>query len=221
MRDVSNEIAEVAKHYHFAKTPGIVEDVIKQFWRIVRALFEWWHGLTGPHVSPLDSRNISTLLQIAVYVVTGFAVIALALLLYRQVRTARGDKTRTSKGASAVDEILDAEGWRRQGERLAGTGDYKGACRAVYLSLLQFLHENEIAVFAPAKTNYEYSYTLAKYPQIQVPFRELAERVELIWFGNQQASKADFEACMTQLGGLRSDVISLAELKAKQKLNSA
>jgi hypothetical protein len=219
LRDVTNEIAEVAKHYHFSKTPSIVEDLIKQFWQIVRALLEWWNSLTGPHASALDSRNVSTLLQVVIYVATGCAMVALVVLLYRRARTAGGDKKRTTKGASAVEEILDARGWRTQAEKLAGTGDYKGACRAVYLCLLQSLHENEIARFAPAKTNYEYSYTLAKYPDIQTPFRDLAERVELIWFGNKQASREDYDVSIRQLDGLSGDIKRVAALKVAQKLD--
>jgi hypothetical protein len=219
VRDVSNEIAEVAKHYHFSKTPTFIDDLIKQFWRIVRAIYEWWNNLMGPHGSPLDSRNMSNLLQVAIYLVTAVAAIALIFLLVKWARTVGGDTAKSTKGASAVEEILDASGWRRQAEKLAAAGDYKGACRAVYLCLLQSLHENEIAVFAPAKTNYEYSYTLAKYPNIQAPFRELAERVEVIWFGNKEASKEDYEASVGQLNQLGRDIKRIADLKAEQKLS--
>lgn len=219
MRDISNELAEVAKHYHFAKTPTIVEELIKQFWRIVRAILEWWNNLTSTHGSSLDSRNVSFLLQIAIFIGAVLALVALVFLLYKKARTTGGDTARSTKGASAVEEILDAQGLRKQAEKLAAAGDYKGACRSVYLSLLQSLHENGIAAFAPAKTNYEYSYTLAKYPNVQTPFRELAERVEVIWFGNREASKEDYESSVVQLDSLAGEIARVAQLKAEQKLN--
>jgi hypothetical protein len=218
LRDISKDIVEVAKNYHFTKPPAAIENFMEWLARFIRALLQWWHDLMSPHGSPLDSRNLSNLLQIGVYIVTGAALIWLGFLLYRRARAASTAEAKGTKGATTVEELLDAEGWSKQAEKLAVSGDYKGACRAIYLSLLQKLHENEIAIFAPAKTNYEYSYTLSKYPAVQAPFKELAERVELIWFGNKEAAPEDYQQSKEQLQGMDGEIRRIGAIKAEQKL---
>lgn len=186
--------------------------------RLLRAILQFIRDLLTPHGSALDSRGLSNLLQVGIYIVTGIALIWLCVLLYRRARTARTTTAQSTRGATMVEELLDSEGWRKQAEKLAAAGDYKGACRALYLSLLQRLHENEIAVFAPAKTNYEYMYSLAKYPDIQAPFRELAERVEVIWFGNKDALSEDYVLSKEQLDAMDADIKRVGALKADKRL---
>jgi len=218
LRDITKEIIEVANGYHFNKPPQVVEDLLEKLGRVLRIIAEWLRELASPHGAPLDSRGVSGLLQILIYVAAVGAMIGLIYLVWRKASTADGAKAKTTKGASAVEEILDAEGWFRQAEKLAASADYKGACRAVYLSLLQQLHENKIAVFAPAKTNFEYSYTLAKYPSIQTPFKQLAERVEVIWFGNREATTEDFDLSKQQLLGMDDEIKRIGAIKAEQQV---
>ncbi|HEY9791865.1 MAG TPA: DUF4129 domain-containing protein, partial [Candidatus Obscuribacterales bacterium] len=60
--------------------------------------------------------------------------------------------------------------------------------------------------FAPTKTNYEYSYALAQHPDLQKGFRQLAELVEVIWFGNKEADKTDFQQSMSWLVELNGEI---------------
>lgn len=216
-RDVSKEIAEVASGYHFTKTPGFVEDFLAWLARVTRAVIWWLTELFQHSGGAMDSRGLSFLLQMAVYVVAAIAVIALVVVMMRRASTARSGESSASKGATAIDELLDAQGWQRKAETLAVSHDYKGACRALYLSLLQRFHENEIAQFAPTKTNYEYSYSLAKYPKIQDEFKQLAERVELIWFGNKDATIDDYDQSKRQLIEMDPEIgkIGLSKLQEK------
>jgi hypothetical protein len=218
LREIGKDIIEVAKNYHFTKPPAVVEDFMDWLARFVRAALQWFHDLMAPHGNPLDSRNLSNLLQIGVYVITAAALVWLVVLLYRKALATNSVEGKGTKGATVVEELFDAEGWSRQAEKLAVSGDYKGACRATYLSLLQKLHENEIAIFAPAKTNYEYSYSLSKYPAVQASFKELAERVETIWFGNKEAEKEDYDQSKEQVGGMDVEIRRIGAIKAEQKL---
>lgn len=217
-RDVSNEIAEVAKGYHFTKPPAAVEDFLAWLANTIRTLLGWLRDLFSHNGGAMDSRGMSFLLQIAVYVVAVIAVCWLVYYLAKKAGTARSAQKRAIKGATVVEELLDADGWQHQAEKLASTADYKGACRALYLSVLQRFHENEIAQFAPTKTNYEYAYSLSKYPEIQSQFKSLAERVELIWFGNHTAGEDDFADSKGKVLEMDPEIRRIGAAKAQEKL---
>jgi hypothetical protein len=218
LRDVSKEILEIANNYHFTKTPEWLEDGLRKLGNFWRVLWEWLKDQLTPSGGNLDSSGVSTILQNLIYLVAAAGIVWLCIVMWKRVRTPAGALGNGTRGASAVEELLDSSGWQRQAEALANKGDYKGACRAIYLSLLQQLHENEIAVFAPAKTNYEYSYTLAKYPAIQAAFKDLAERVEVIWFGNKEATGDDYTTSKTQLVEMDPEIRRIGAAKAENKL---
>lgn len=205
-RDVSKEISEIASGYHFTKPPAVIEDLMVSLSRAVRAILEFLRELFQPSGGSLDSRGLSFLIQIFIYAIAVAAIAWLIYYLVKRAATTRAAAARATKGATQVEELLDADGWQRQAERLATTQDYKGACRAVYLSVLQSLHENGIAQFAPTKTNYEYAYSLAKHPQIRDEFKEIAETVELIWFGNKSATIDDYQQSKQLLSGISPEI---------------
>ncbi len=208
-RDVSKEITEVAGGYHFTQPPAVIEDLMVMFARVLRAILDFIRELFQPRGGSLDSTGLSFLIQVGIYAIAAVAVGWLAYYLVKRASSNRAAAALATKGASAVEELLDADGWQRQAENLAKTQDYKGACRAVYLSVLQSLHENGIAQFAPSKTNYEYAYSLVKHPQIRDEFKELAETVETIWFGNKNATIDDYQQSKNLLSGINPEILRI------------
>ena len=164
---------------------------------------------------------MSVLLQYSVYLLGAIALLAICYLLWKRVAAGRQEKSATKRGAASVDKILDSQGYRQEAERLAGSGDYKGACRALYLCLLQNMHEKTVAVFAPAKTNFEYRYVLAAYPPLQSGFTQLIEIVENVWFGNKNAEQDDYTRCLQILAETEPEVERIgAANAAKRKLET-
>lgn len=217
-RDISKEISDVAADYHFTKPPAMVEDLVTFLARVLRGALEWLRDVFQHSGGVMDSRGMSFLLQLGLYIIAGAGLVWLVIVLVKRAQTAEAANARGTKGATTVEEILDGEGWQRQAEKLAATKDYKGACRALYLSLLQKLDENGIAQFAPTKTNYEYSYSLAKFPEIQREFKELANRVEVIWFGNKEADADDFDQSRNQLQGMDPQIRRIGAEKQLQQV---
>jgi hypothetical protein len=222
-RDVSPQISEVAQNYHFRKTPQQILDLMSAVKSALRAIFEWLDKTLHLHLSSgaSDSKSLSTLMQFFIYLAGSICVIALLIFVARHMLITSRRNNVLRKGASSVEELLNAEGWKSQAQRLAQARDYKQACRAVYLSLLQYLHEKEIAEFAPAKTNYEYAYLLSRYSQIQKQFRKLADLVELIWFGNREATKEDYDQALTWLRALEDEIRLAANARREELARSA
>jgi hypothetical protein len=218
-RDVSKQIAEIAQNYFFAKQPEFVRSALEWLAKGLRWIADFLHELFRTDHNSVDSQAMSSAMQVAVWVIGIAGVLVMIWALVHRARNFNKDTQLKTVGAVEVEELQDANGWKRQAERLATQNDYKGACRALYLSLLQCMHERGVAEFAPARTNYEYSYTLARYPEVQKDFRRMAERVERIWFGNREASGSDYGEAMSDLDALneRLQLIERAQLSQEQQ----
>ncbi len=200
--DATPVIADVANKYIYPKQPeavGNIQDLLSQ---IIQAILDWLHSMNVSIPQTTDSRGISSSLQYLLYALGAIAVVVLIYVLFRRVRLKQMALSLKKRGALDVEQVLNASGWKEEAEKLAKQGDYRGACRALYLSLLQVFDENKIAIFAPAKTNYEYRYLLSKHPQICQGFISVADIVELVWFGNKRAESTDYKSCLAIIADL-------------------
>jgi hypothetical protein len=212
-KDISNELREVAAHYRFHRPPAFVDDFKEWLGKVIRSIYDFLHELFRHTGGAMDSRSMSALLQGVIYVTAVAACLIAVYWLWRKAAVVQKEAAESTRGASAVEQILNASGWRMQAEKLAAKADYRGACRAVYLSLLQNLDERGIAQFAPTKTNYEYQYLLASFPSVQKEFRALADLVETIWFGNRQAEQHDYTDSIERLAAMDRELERLAAQK--------
>jgi hypothetical protein len=197
--DITAKIAEVARSYDFREPPDIILTAQNWLALLLRWLIDFLESLHIILPGSADSKMVGTLMQVLLYA-SGFAggmvLIAVALIRIRRIRS----KQRLSSiRGSATESLLDSAGWKAEAARLAGSSDWRGACRALYLSLLRNLDEKKVSPYAPTKTNYEYWYALARYPSLQLAFRQLAYSVEAIWFGQQTAGADDYARCAEQL----------------------
>jgi len=211
--DVRPQIAEVASAYDFREPPDFI--VSAQQW--LATALRWLQNLLDTlrvHLpGGADTKAVGTLMQFALYAagILGL-LIMMAVVVGRIRQTSRARRKRVS-GALA-ETIVDSRGWKAEADRLASAGEWRGSCRALYLSLLRSLDERGITPYAPTKTNYEYWYALARHPAIQMPFRELANRVEVIWFGDKAAGQEDFEYCQQRLVRAEEDIGQHSEARA-------
>lgn len=216
-KDVSPEIASIAENYHSQKVPpwlSRLQELAQQLWQYIQDLFDWLLKHRGPGAS--DSHGLSTLMQLALYLAGFIALLSIGYLLWQRSLARKAVLSATRRGATEIAEILTSDGYKLEAVRLAEKHDFRGACRALYLSLLQVFHEEEIANFSPAKTNYEYRYLLAKYPPLKDKFVEFAEIVEEIWFGNRRAESQDYQSCKTLLESSAAEALSLSSKRNEQ-----
>ncbi len=204
--DISPEITSIGRSYRFAQEPTIVRDFKLWLVQVAQVAQDWIDMLFHRDGSSVDSHSVSWFLQVVVWIAAAVGLAVLAVSLVKRARNSRDSNAKRIQGAAEVDELLDSDGLKLQAEKFAQSGDYRSACRALYLSALRRLHEREVAAFAPAKTNYEYSYSLLRYPEIQKSFRQVADRVELIWFGNQPATSVEYEAAVQEVDSLARQI---------------
>lgn len=219
--DISSELNSLADKYHYHKPPDAVihfQDLMRQ---ILQWIWEWLDALTIRVPGPTDSRPVSSVLIIAVVIGGVIALIAAVTVINKKIKNTASEAKSKTRGLASVEKILNSAELKQQAQQQAASNDFKSACRSLYLSLLQLMHEKEIAIFAPAKTNYEYSYLLAKHRDLQAGFKDLANTVELVWFGTKPAGAKDYEECSTLLTKLETEANSIYAQKQKALLQAS
>lgn len=193
-KDVAPVLEELSKEYNFQETPEFIK-TLQHLWseimRIINDLLRHFRPIQGP----TDTSALSDLLQIGLIIAGCISVGLLIFLAVNRINKAKKLSNAAFKGAEEVEELLDSAGWRRRAEELKERKDWNKACRALYLSILYLLDEKSVLSYTPTRSNYEYWYALASRKEIQASFRELADRVDLIWFGEYTASDDDYQTC--------------------------
>jgi hypothetical protein len=106
-----------------------------------------------------------------------------------------------SSGPAAQEEMGDepvqqdpASLWRRADE-LARSGDFLGAVRALYLSVLALLHQGGLIRYERTRTNGEYADQLRRAPPLHRPFCRLTGLFEVKWYGERSCREEDYHSC--------------------------
>lgn len=222
-KDHSLEIEAVSKNYISHDFPPWLLRLQELTQQMLQFLQELLERLLRNRASsgPADSHSLSTLLQYALYLAGIIAFVLICYLLLKRAAQAREETAEARRGAASIEKILDSQGYRKEAEKLALAADFRGACRALYLSLLQDMHEKSVAAFAPAKTNYEYRYLLAGFPQLQSSFMQLAEIIEQVWFGNKNAGMDDYTECLNLLASASQEVQSISANSEKEEFQES
>jgi hypothetical protein len=203
--EIYPQIAQVAMSYDYKKPPDLLVKIQAGLEKFLRMLNDWLNSFQIRVPGLTDSRMASTILQVILWLVGALCLVLLLVALWNRLKQLKLQTQLARKGQTASGQLLNAEAWRSESERLAAAGNFKEACRASYFSALRILDERKILEFSPTRTNYEYWYALAKTKKLAKDFRSLAYLVELVWFGNRQADKADYEESIALLKQIESE----------------
>ncbi|HEY9764044.1 MAG TPA: DUF4129 domain-containing protein [Trichocoleus sp.] len=93
-----------------------------------------------------------------------------------------------------TSDLRSALEWWREANALAQAGQYREACRALYLAALQKLHEQKVLPYDPSRTDGEYLSALTAQPQPR-PYELLIRTHERTEFGSAPASAETYQRC--------------------------
>jgi hypothetical protein len=203
-------IAHVASRYHFPPTPQFINDLQDLLNAILRAAAEFLQRLFGySSVKEVNSMAASDLLR-GLVVILG--VVSFVVLIFVAVRrlTALSAQARRANGVSIFRELYTADQWRAQAIEASARGDFRNACRALYMSCLRRLDEQSIIPFSSARTNYEYYLALHGQKTLQIPFRGLANIFDALWFGYRSAGEEEFQLSLGYLDQIEASIATKA-----------
>jgi hypothetical protein len=84
--------------------------------------------------------------------------------------------------------------WEQRSSQLAAKGEYREACRSLYMAMLQRLHEATVAPQQPSRTDGEYLQILRQIPRWQT-YQVLLQTHERLCFNDDILSSTVFEHC--------------------------
>jgi hypothetical protein len=203
--EIYPQIAQVAMSYNYKKPPDLLVKIQEWIEKALRWLSDWLNSIQIKVPGLTDSRMASTVLQVILWLIGAVCLVLLLVALWNHLKHLKLQTQLARKGQTISGQLLDASAWRSEGQRLAAGGNFKEACRASYFSALRLLDEKKIVEFSPTRTNYEYWYALAKTKILAQDFRSLSYLVEMVWFGNRQADKADYEESISLLKLIESE----------------
>jgi hypothetical protein len=106
---------------------------------------------------------------------------------------AQDKRGRIRKSASA-DEERTVASWIRQMHEFQRQGNYREACRALYMAMLQRLNDTKLVPHQFSRTDGEYSQVVQQLPQSQA-YQTLIQAHEQLCFGNGAISADLFQRC--------------------------
>jgi hypothetical protein len=207
-QDVYPQIADAAARYHYKEPPKALVDLQELISRVIRWLIDLLNSFKIFAPGATDTRMASNVLSILLWSAGLICACIIVFLAFTRLRHLKLQSELAKKGAAESKLLFDSATWLMEAEDLASKAEYKGACRALYFSILRMLDEKEVLEFTPTKTNYEYWYSLAVHRGIQRQFRELADLVELIWFGDYQAMPQDYKICHELHAAIKAEIES-------------
>jgi hypothetical protein len=100
----------------------------------------------------------------------------------------------TGKHSAPRTSEIPVEVWLKRSQTYFSQGNYREACRCLYMATLQLLHERAIARHQLSRTDREYLQLVQQLPQSQ-SYRTLITTHEQLCFSNGEILPETFEQC--------------------------
>jgi len=180
--------------FQWNRAPSPLEEWWNEFWARVKEWFKELFGEEGVDI-PIPGE-----------VVTIISTLLLGLVLFYIFRNLFADfisDASVDDEQMAGDELLTAETALQKAKDISRAGDHRTAVRYLYLSALLTLDERGLLRFDRAKTNREYLHSVAAFPQLSAPLRDVIEVFDRVWYGFQTLDEDGFEHYVQKVDQLR------------------
>lgn len=183
-------IQQILARHEFRKShaPGFLEI----WWQKLK---RWLSDFFDRH--PIYGRKGTDILHIAVYVAVAVAFVLFLVWIKRRLA-----RSKEETGREIVPFAPSAKGWRAwltEARDFAQRGGWRDAIHLAYWAGISFLEEQGAWRPDRARTPREYLRMLgSRKPQYPV-LSDLTRKFEVTWYGNRDASAADFQETLGQL----------------------
>ena len=165
---------------------------------------EWWElktAQTTPNVdlpSWFDSPILWAIAKAAFWVILALLAVWASWQIWQMLRfyvhNFRKRDRQTDISAKQTIENSSVAEWFLRSQKMQQQGNYRQACRCLYMALLQRLNDAGIAVHQTSRTDGEYLQLIQQLPQPALYETVIAIHQQL-YFGNAEASQSTFEQC--------------------------
>jgi len=204
--EVAKPLSQMSGEYQFKDPPQILVGAQDFLAKIIRNIIDFLRQFKLDFGDISDTRSVGDIMQILIVAAMVIVVILVLFTLYKRMNDLQSQAKMAKVGLASGLEILDSKAWKLRAQEHAEASDWREACRAVYMSSLFLMDENGVLKFVATRTNYEYYYALSSFKILRQPFRDLVNITEGIWFGNDTATKNDFDKCLEHLNKIENEI---------------
>ncbi|MFI5305927.1 MAG: DUF4129 domain-containing protein [Polyangiales bacterium] len=162
---------------------------------LLAKLSDWLDGL-GDDEQPEPASSAFRLPKLSGWALMVVAAIALALIAV-YVSRRRGDLPVAAAARSeqlAPDAPSEPAALLDDAARLAASGDFPGALRALYLATLFALDRGRLIEYEPSKTNWQYTRSLPR-GELQTTFAAFTRIFDRTFYGHEAATFEHYQQC--------------------------
>ncbi|WP_017316396.1 DUF4129 domain-containing protein [Mastigocladopsis repens] len=178
---------------------------MSQFQQQVGEWFEYQLSRLGwalPEFLPQSSIQpwLLKLLNLIFWLILGSFLVWVGWRLWRKLRPSfyswlgAAKKSTDSQGKSTETELHSSQ-WLRRSQEFSRQGNYRQACRCLYLAMLQHVHDKRILPHKPSRTDGEYLQLLQMSATAMQPYETLITTHEQLCFGNAEIVSENYEHC--------------------------
>ena len=173
-----------------------------------KRLFDWLESIFSPFKDALPdispkwtlSERLLNILNILFWLALGLFLVWIALQLWREFRPYFYTWWSQVDGGVATsvktsETQLSSSKWLKRSQELYRQGNYSEACRCIYLSTLQYLHEKEILPYKGSRTDGEYLQLLELSANFIQPYETLITTHERLCFDDSEIISDNYEQC--------------------------
>ncbi|WGV25896.1 DUF4129 domain-containing protein [Halotia branconii] len=176
-------------------------------WRLSQLqqqLGEWWEYQFYKNLPELPTGSISpwlaNLLKFLFWLVLGLLLAWVAWRLWREFNPyiySWLSSDRNSKNSQAPSHFDDKSValLLERSQQLYRQGNYREACRCLYLAILQHLHDTKVIVHKPSRTDGEYLQLLQSTVTSMQPYETLITTHEQLCFSDTEILPENYEQC--------------------------
>ena len=175
-----------------------------QLRQLQQRLQEWWELKTShspPNLklpswfsSPLFWNIAKAAFWLILAMLVIWAILQIWQLLRPYVYTLMKVNLPTEENAKKTRQEISATGWLQRSKKFQEQGNYREACRCLYMAMLQRLNDAGIVPHQVSRTDGEYLQLIEQLPQ-PMPYQTLLNTHELLYFGNAKATPSLFQEC--------------------------
>ncbi len=146
-------------------------------------------------------------------------LIGALVLAFRMFRRIKRTPKKREKKRTVLGEEIDAGATSNDladaALAAAKAGDFRGAVRKLYISLLYELSERNLIELEPNATNREYLAKVSRFQPLVAPMRYLTDRFDYFWYGMFPLTAEDFSVFQARYNEAMASARSLDEESAK------
>ena len=146
-------------------------------------------------------------------------LIGALVLAFRMLRRIKRAPKKREKKRTVLGEEIDAGTTSNDladaALAAAKAGDFRGAVRKLYISLLYELSERNMIELEPNTTNREYLAKVSGFQTLVAPMRYLTDRFDYFWYGMFPSSAEDFSVFHARYNEAMASVRTLNKESAK------